>query len=100
MNTLSDPSRLTPQERPDLSKGIYQTLLIDYEVSSASERQKRDRLIQEWANDVTRARDRIHDYLNEPGSGSPQYLHGAIDILEPMIEAMNQFLNRAGGRRK
>lgn len=60
--------------------------LVAYELSAASERRDRDRLIATW-------RDRLHNYLRQIGLGDPREVHAVLD-------SMDQFLNRAGGRRK
>jgi hypothetical protein len=60
--------------------------LVRYEIASAEERQRRDALIATW-------RDLLHAYLKEIGYGDPRLVHAVLD-------SMDEFLNRAGGRRK
>jgi hypothetical protein len=78
METAS--KNLTPELR------ALRDSLIAYELASAAERQTRDNLVVTW-------RDIIHTYLKQPGQGDPVLLHKVIDN-------MDDFLNRAGGRRK
>ena len=61
--------------------------LVRYEIAAASERQERDRLIATW-------RDILHYSLQSPGAV------GMIHSIHMVIESMDDFLNRAGGRRK
>lgn len=60
--------------------------LVEYEIASAQERQKRDAMIACWRNF-------LHSLLKTPGPVDIQALHKLIDT-------MDNFLNRAGGRRK
>lgn len=67
----------------------YRTLantLVEYEIAAAQERQKRDAMVACW-------RDFLHSLLKTPGPIDIQALHKLIDT-------MDNFLNRAGGRRK
>ncbi len=72
------------QIKPELSS--LKDSLVRYEISSAQERQDRDRFI---AN----CRDVLHVALKQVGPIDPKLIHAVIDI-------MDEFLNRAGGRRK
>jgi predicted nucleic acid-binding Zn-ribbon protein len=60
--------------------------LVRYEIAAASERRERDRLVATW-------RDVLHGSLKEIGPIDPTRIHKVIDN-------MDDFLNRAGGRRK
>ena len=60
--------------------------LVRYEISSACERRDRDQFI-------ATCRDALHSALKEVGPIDPKKIHEVIDALD-------DFLNRAGGRRK
>jgi hypothetical protein len=72
------------QLKPELT--ALRDNLIRYEIASASERQERDHLIATW-------RDVLHAVLKQVGPVDPKGIHAVID-------SMDDFLNRAGGRRK
>jgi len=59
---------------------------IRYQISSASERADRDHVIATW-------REILHAALKQVGPINPRLIHAVIDD-------MDEFLNRAGGRRK
>ena len=63
-----------------------QDSLVQYEISSACERRDRDQFI-------AACRDALHSALKEVGPVDPRKIHEVIDALD-------DFLNRAGGRRK
>lgn len=60
--------------------------LIKYEMAAAGERAHRDALVATW-------RDILHQTLQQVGPIDPIPIHQVIDN-------MDDFLNRAGGRRK
>lgn len=60
--------------------------LVEYEVAAATERQKRDAMVACW-------RDYLHQILKRVGPIDPKDIH-------QLINTMDNFLNRAGGRRK
>ncbi len=70
--------------KPELS--ALRDNLIRYEIAAASERQERDRYF-------ATVRDVLHGILKEVGPIDPKKIHAVIDSID-------QFLNRAGGRRK
>ncbi len=72
------------QIKPELS--ALRDNLIRYEIAAASERQERDRLVRTW-------RDVLDNFLKQVGPND-------YTIIHKIIESMDDFLNRAGGRRK
>jgi hypothetical protein len=71
------------QIKPELS--ALRDNLVRYEIASASERAARDTLIATW-------RDILHSFLKLPTND--------YTIIHRVIDNMDDFLNRAGGRRK
>ena len=59
--------------------------LVRYEIAAASERQARDLLIATW-------RDILHASLD--------MIPTDYSLIHAVIDSMDQFLDRAGGRRK
>jgi hypothetical protein len=64
----------------------YERVASEERIASQVERQARDRLIATW-------RDILHMELKQVGPIDPRGIHKVID-------AMDNFLNRAGGKRK
>jgi len=74
------------QETSEPELSALRDNLVRYEISSAQERQDRDRVIATW-------REILHIALKQVGPIDPRLIHKVIDN-------MDDFLNRAGGRRK
>lgn len=72
-----------------------QELAIAYQVAAATERQVRDQNIASWEREIVTSRDYIHEYLQQVGFGNPKELHRAVDKLNEVAEAMDEFLKRS-----
>ena len=76
-----------PMEAVEPELSALKDNLIAYEIAAASERQARDLLVATW-------RDVLHNANQSP------ILFDLIRASQQVIDSMDQFLNRAGGRRK
>jgi hypothetical protein len=78
--------KMTVAEEVELPRPL-RDLNIAYEQGAAGERQSRDALVAGW-------RDWLHYGLQSPGSVN------LIQSIQEVMDAMDTFLNHAGGRRK